>query len=245
MMSTSKEWFRTWFDSPYYHLLYQNRDHDEAKAFIDSILSHLQLDTPSSILDLACGRGRHSEYLSLKGHQVTGVDLSVNNIKYAKENSKSKVHFDVHDMREVYRQNAYNLILNLFTSFGYFDDDKENIDTLKAMREDLTEDGIIVLDFLNGKKAVNNLPSAEEIERSGISFLINRKLVGKWITKEIQFTDQGTAYDFEEKVRYIELSDFQKYLLEADLKIKDIFGSYELLPFDESSSERLIFFLSR
>ena len=72
---TSKNWFREWFDSPYYHLLYTNRNDEEAARFIDALLAFLKPSPGSRMLDVASGRGRHSRYLESKGFDVTGIDL--------------------------------------------------------------------------------------------------------------------------------------------------------------------------
>ena len=75
-----KDWFKDWFNSPYYHLLYKNRDDNEARSFMDVLLQKLNMKEGSCILDLACGKGRHSKYLNEKGFDVTGVDLAKESI---------------------------------------------------------------------------------------------------------------------------------------------------------------------
>src|SRR3989304_1152048 len=91
---------KKWFNSPYYHILYKNRDEAEARHFIDNISLSLKIKKNAKILDLGCGRGRHSVYLSQKGFDVTGIDISTQNILYAGKLSTGKVSFYVHDMRQ-------------------------------------------------------------------------------------------------------------------------------------------------
>ncbi len=74
-------WFKDWFNSPYYHQLYFNRDEKEAAAFIDKLINYLQPAPNASMLDVACGKGRHSIHLAEKGFDVTGIDLSEDSIK--------------------------------------------------------------------------------------------------------------------------------------------------------------------
>ncbi|MFL2637040.1 MAG: SAM-dependent methyltransferase, partial [Flavobacteriaceae bacterium] len=81
---SSKE-YNTWFDSKYYHILYKDRDHDEARKFITKLLEHLNLKKNAKILDAACGKGRHSIEIEKLGYKVTGIDLSKNSIKHAKQ----------------------------------------------------------------------------------------------------------------------------------------------------------------
>ncbi|MGZ4037453.1 MAG: SAM-dependent methyltransferase, partial [Bacteroidia bacterium] len=114
------EWFKDWFNSPYYHVLYKNRDQSEAAAFIDKLSGHLELNAGHLIWDLACGKGRHSTYLNKKGFNVTGTDLSENNIQKASVNANDRLEFYVHDMRTLFRVNYFTHVLNLFTSIGYF-----------------------------------------------------------------------------------------------------------------------------
>ena len=143
-----KDWFSEWFNTPYYHILYKDRNDNEAQFFMDNLTHYLNLPQDAQILDLACGKGRHSIYLNSLGFEVTGVDISANSIKIANESANDKLHFHVHDMRENL-PNKYDAIFNLFTSFGYFDNEEDNIKTLKAIKNSLTEYGFGVIDFLN------------------------------------------------------------------------------------------------
>ena len=133
MADTTNEWFAGWFDSPYYHLLYRHRDHEEAAAFIDALMQALQPKPDDHILDLACGAGRHSNYLANKGYTVTGLDLSKESIARAKANAADNVSFGVADMRQLDAKAEYDLVLNLFTSFGYFEDFDDNLRVLKGV----------------------------------------------------------------------------------------------------------------
>ena len=115
-----KDWFESWFDSPYYHLLYSNRDEREADLFIKNLINYINPSTKSKILDLACGKGRHSKVLADLGFDVTGIDLSENSIVSAKKMENESLHFYTHDMRFPFRANYFDYTFNFFTSFGYF-----------------------------------------------------------------------------------------------------------------------------
>ncbi|MBC7524978.1 MAG: methyltransferase domain-containing protein, partial [Flavobacterium sp.] len=118
--ANSKTWYASWFDSPYYHILYKDRNYREAQIFMDNLTRYLNLPEKAKVLDLACGKGRHSIYLNQLGFEVTGVDLSENSILEAKKNENESLHFNVHDMRNPFHQ-KFDAIFNLFTSFGYFE----------------------------------------------------------------------------------------------------------------------------
>ena len=126
MTKEHPKWFQSWFDTPYYHILYKHRDFKEAEDFIKNLVSYLNIDTDDSILDLACGKGRHSIFLNTLGYNVTGLDLSKNNIEHAKVHESNSLFFEVHDMRNTYGT-QFEVVLNLFTSFGYFDNKNDNI----------------------------------------------------------------------------------------------------------------------
>ena len=83
MTKDTTQWFTSWFDTPYYHTLYKDRNHSEAQVFMDNLTNYLNVPEHGEILDLACGKGRHSIYLNSLGYNVTGVDLSENSIEYA------------------------------------------------------------------------------------------------------------------------------------------------------------------
>ena len=231
-------WFASWFDTPYYHILYKDRDYEEAQLFMDNITAYLNLPDDSKILDLACGKGRHSIYLSKLGYDVTGADLSENSIAEASKFESDNLHFVVHDMREPMNE-KFDAIFNLFTSFGYFDDDADNIRTLKSICASLSEYGFGVIDFMNVGRVIKNLVPEETKTVEGIDFHIKRYHLDNHIFKEITFTDKGKNFHFTEKVQALTLSDFEQMMDEAGINLLDVFGDYKLRKYN-SESERLI-----
>lgn len=232
-------WFASWFDSPYYHILYKDRDYAEAQLFMDNITNYLNLPEEAKILDLACGKGRHSIYLNKLGYDVTGADLSENSIAEAKKSENDKLHFTVHDMREPYDE-KYDAIFNLFTSFGYFESDADNLATLRAIKESLSETGFAVIDFMNVPQVIENLVAEEVKTVDGIDFRIKRFHIDNHIFKEIDFEDNGQKFHFTEKVQALTLEDFENMMETAGIYLLDIFGDYKLRKFHKLESERLI-----
>jgi SAM-dependent methyltransferase len=235
----SENWFSTWFDSPYYHILYKNRNEEEAQVFMDNITHYLNMPENGTILDLACGKGRHSIYLNKLGYKVTGVDLSENSIATANESSNETLQFITHDMREPWNE-TYDAVFNLFTSFGYFDTHEDNIKTLKAIKDSINEYGFGVIDFFNSDFIIENLVAEETKEIDGIAFNIKRFVENKKIIKEIRFEDKGESFYFTEKVSAFTLTDFEAMMEEAGIYLLDIFGDYKLRKFYKTQSERLI-----
>lgn len=234
------EWYKEWFDSPYYHILYKDRDEQEAKRFIDQLLSFLKPAANVSMLDLACGKGRYSRHLAAKGFEVVGIDLSPKSIEFARRFETDKLSFFTHDMRQPFRTNYFDYIFNFFTSFGYFNNEKDHLRTIKNVGFGLKENGTFVLDFFNSGKVVSALPKQEAKTVDGIEFEISKSYSSGHIFKEIRFHAAGKDYHFSEKVRAFQLADFQKMFSEAGLTLVEYFGDYHLHPFDEKYSDRLI-----
>jgi len=238
MNSTSK-WYKDWFNTTYYHLLYNKRDYKEAQNFMAHLTDYLNLNKGDHILDLACGKGRHSIYLNSLGYIVTGVDLSENSIAEANKFSNKTLHFRVHDMRNTFI-NKYDAILNLFTSFGYFEDDNEDIKVLKNIKNGLKPNGIAVIDYLNVTKSIANIIPHETQQRGNIKFDIKRFVSDNFINKDIKFKDNDTDYFFTEHVKCLNFDKFKNYLNKVDMKLIDCFGDYDLNPFNKENSDRLI-----
>ncbi len=236
------DWFQTWFDSPYYHLLYKNRDHNEAEFFLDSLLNYLKPEPGSTILDVACGKGRHSIYLNKKGYDVTGFDLSSESIQFDQKFENDTLHFYLHDMREVFRSNYFDVVLNLFSSFGYFEKEHDNVRCLIANAIALKPNGVFVFDYFNAKKIVSGGNCVFDKMVGGINFHIEKYIEGHYIKKKISFNDRDSNFNFEEQLTLSDKSEFERFFKMAGLEITNFFGNYKLEPFDERSSERLIIF---
>ena len=236
----TKEWFADWFDSPYYHLLYKNRDENEAKTFITKLVKNITLPANSRILDLACGKGRHAKMLHEEGFNVLGVDLSPNSISAANQEKTTGIAFQVHDMRNVIAGEKFDAIFNLFTSFGYFDETKDNEKMVSSIHQMLNKKGMLIIDFMNATKVINNLVTAEVKNVDGVEFSIQRRYDGQHIFKEIEFYDNGTPMHYTERVQAVKKSDFVSLLSQANFEILRTFGDFDLNEFNEVSSDRLI-----
>ena len=233
-------WFANWFDSSYYHILYKNRDEKEAGLCIDNLVQHLQIPQGSALIDIACGKGRHATYFNSLGLDVVGVDLSPNSIAAATKNENENLQFAVHDMREVYQKNSFDVVTNLFTSFGYFEGNTDEQKAINAMASNLKSEGILIIDFMNVKKVIANLAASEHKTIDSIIFNIRRKVKAGRIIKDIEIIDGTEKQYFQEKVKAITLADYSEFISNAGLKIIDIFGNYKLEGFNATSSDRLI-----
>lgn len=240
-----KAWFETWFDSPYYHLLYKHRNDEEASLFIGNLLTELNLPQGAKLLDLACGKGRHSLTLASHGYDVTGADLSPNSIASAKEFEQDHLRFKVADMRVPFAIQTFDAIFNLFTSFGYFDDLKDNSRVIAAMSEMLTDQGVIVIDFMNSERVIHQLVKSETKSIGEITFHIERAYNGSHVFKHIRFSDKGQSFHFTERVQALMLSDFKDLLQSNGFEIIRTFGDFNLNKYDSETSDRLILIAKR
>lgn len=239
MNKDTTQWYASWFDTPYYHVLYKDRNNSEAHQFMDNLTNYLNLPEEGKILDLACGKGRHSVYLNSLGYDVTGVDLSENSIAYAKQFENETLHFDVHDMCKPYKQ-KFDAVFNLFTSFGYFDKEADNLNTIKAIKEDLNDFGFGVIDFMNVDHVIANLVPEDVTTRKGIDFHQKRYVEDGYIIKDIVFNVVAEEFKFQERVKALTLQDFETLFEEAGVYLLDVFGDYKLNKFQKGTSERLV-----
>ena len=221
-------------------MLYKNRNDEEAKVFIGKLVDHLELPAGAQVLDLACGKGRHSVTLNEAGYDVLGVDLSENSITTARSHEREDLKFGVHDMREVIAGRSFTAVFNLFTSFGYFDDTKDNLKVLASIWQMLNEKGLLIIDFMNAQKVIDALVATETKEVDGITFDIQRKYDGTHIFKDIRFTDKGMPYHYTERVQALRLEDFELLLAASNFEILRTFGDFALKPFEANTSDRLI-----
>ena len=237
------DWFTDWFNTSYYHTLYKDRNDIDAQLFIRNIIDFLKIPLTSHLLDLPCGKGRHSIFLNSLGYKVTGADLSQNSIKAAKIHENSTLDFKLKDMRKPFEL-KYDAVFNLFTSFGYFENDEDDILVLENIKKGLNKNGLLILDFLNVVTVKNNLVKKEVKTVDNITFNIQREIKNGFILKHISFYDKGIKHAFLERVKYIDLKKFETYFSEAGLRIHHVFGDYHLSKFNPNTSKRLIFVVS-
>jgi 2-polyprenyl-3-methyl-5-hydroxy-6-metoxy-1,4-benzoquinol methylase len=239
------EWYVDWFNSPYYHLLYNNRNYEEARVFMEDLCAHLRLGPHSKIWDLACGKGRHAISLNRMGFDVVATDLAVNSIKEASIHSNPTLEFFVHDMREPFKVSFFEAVFNLFTSIGYFEDVQDNYLVFENVALSLKPQGVFVIDFLNATKTVAAVKPKYQEQRGELTFEITKTVKGNSIVKRIEFQDEGKQYFFEECVSLLRKKDFERFAASAGLRLTHTFGNYKLEPYDEERSDRLILFFTK
>lgn len=235
-----KQWFESWFDTPYYHLLYKNRDDEEARNFLDLALERLPIHPPQAILDLACGKGRHAIYLAKKGFDVTGMDLSPANIQAASQHAHQHLRFEIQDMRHDLGRERFDAVFNLFTGFGYFETDAENFSVFANVYRALRPQGIFLFDYLN-EPYVRNLPLAPAVFTiEGVQFRTEKEFRGRWVIKHIEVTDGGCVYHFSEQVAMYSKTEIEEQLSLAGFRPFLLWGDYPLGSYTQLSPRLIL-----
>lgn len=236
-----QSWFESWFNSPYYKVLYQHRDDAEAEFFAEALIRYLQPKAGSRMVDIGCGEGRFSVQFAQQGFDVIGVDIAANRIEKALEQESDNLHFFVHDMRLPFYINYFDFAFNLFTSFGYFAHQRDNVMAARAFASGLKKGGRLVVDYLNKDWVLQQLKPQDIIERDGVSFDIQKEFDGKHIIKQIRFLDaEGIFRHYTERVSAFSISDFTQLFESVGLTLEATFGNYALDAFDNKTSQRLI-----
>ncbi len=238
-------WFEEWFDSPLYEKLYAYRNKNEANKLADLIEREIPASDFPHILDLGCGRGRHSITHAERGYNVLGVDLSKEVIdkatEIARERGLKNLRFEVGDMRRPLDK-KFDAVVNLFTTFGYFLRDNENARVVQSVEKMLDNDGVFILDYLNAYKVRKNLISEEEEEFQDLIVYIEREIRGNMVYKHIRFTGENVdkPIEYYERVKLYELDWFKQIFEKNGFYLNRVYGSYGGEPFDKEKSPRLL-----
>ncbi len=235
-------WYKNWFNSPFYHKLYFDRDEQEADAFIKKLIAHLQPAPGSRMLDVACGKGRHSKTLASLGFKVTGIDISPDSIAFAKQFENENLDFFIHDMRLPFYANYFDYAFNFFTSFGYFKTRREHDDGIRTIAKSIKPGAVFVLDYLNVHYAEEHLVHNEVKKIGDTMYDIHRWDDETHFYKKITITDPSLSKPFEntERVAKFSLGDFTDMLAFQDLQVQEVFGDYLFNKYDIRKTPRLI-----
>jgi SAM-dependent methyltransferase len=254
LIKKTDDWYKSWFSTQDYLELYKHRDNTDASKIVSLIFNHINLPEGSSVLDLACGNGRHSVLLAEKGMKVTGIDLSDYLISQAcskkltdYKDFAENLSFEIRDMRDIDHENNFDMVVNLFSSFGYFEDDKENEKVINSISRSLRKGGYFVLDFLNKDYLENRLVPFDVKRTEGKIIVQVREVKNSFVYKHILiFKNSVEEYpalaQFTERIRLYTEENFRNMLAKNGLKVINVFGDFAGSKYDRNDSERLIIF---
>lgn len=218
------EWFQDWFGEDYLRL-YPHRDDAEAGRMVALLKASLPWRPGLRVLDVGCGAGRHTRALAEAGARVTGVDLSRALLARARQCTTAT--FARVDMRHLpVRPRSMDLVVNLFTSFGYFSSDAEHADVLAAMIDAVRPGGWFVIDFLHPPAVTAALVPEADLVLGGTPVHVSKRLVegGRVVEKTIAITDGRT---FTERVRLFAPEELAAMITAAGALVRCRFGDYE------------------
>lgn len=216
-------WFQQWFDENYL-ILYRHRNRSEARKQVQLIIDTMNPSKDTAILDLACGEGRYTALFDKMGYRVTGLDLSETLVTRGREKCP-QLDLRVGDMRSI--PGKFDLILSLFTSFGYFETDEENEEVLCSVYKALNPKGVYWLDFLNAQEVESNLvPESVSQLSPEIRVIENRKIENGRIIKDIHFKNNGEERCYTESVRLFTCSQLREMFKRTGFQLEHCFGDY-------------------
>ena len=249
VMKGTKEWFATWFDTTEYHTLYGHRDSIEAEDFIKTLIEKFELKPPCQILDAGCGAGRHVHSWAKHGFEATGFDLSTNSIEIARDKAEisnlHKAQFEVHDLRKLHEiadwQGRFNILTNLFTSFGYFPVESDHKDVVKGFSHSLENGGMLILDYINSTYSAKRIVPSEVQTKDNITFNIKREIKDGFFTKTISYCLPGKpSQTHTELVKAWSPEELIALLSSVGLQVKFIYGDYQLNNYHEDSPRMIL-----
>lgn len=254
MKNSNDQWFKRWFSTQDYLDLYKHRNSHDAKKIVSLVLKHVKLSKGANVLDLACGNGRHSVLFAEKGFNVTGIDLSKYLISQARKKLstdytgyKNSMRFEIQDMRNLKHKSEFDIVVNLFTSFGYFKNDSDNVKVIRSVARALKRGGHFLLDFLNRDYLIKNLV-LYDIKKFNRKLIVQiRAIKGSIVEKKIIIIKSSRAKNgyplfnqYKEKIKLYSLNDFKVMFNKHGLNIIKVFGTYAGNRFTKGKSERLI-----
>ena len=212
----------------------------EARDFLDALHVYFKFDSSYHVLDLACGKGRHARYLHGLGPEVTGLDLSPSSVDHANQYASAGLSFQVQDMRIPFGYECYDFVLNLFTSFGYFELEQDHQRVINNIAASLKNGGKVLIDYMNPYYMLRHLQPFELKGIGDASFEIRREVNMGYVIKYINVKSQGKNYHYQEKVKLLFPEDFETYFERAGLRLVETFGDYKLGSFAKNISPRLV-----
>lgn len=240
-------WYARWFEEEAYELVYSHHDDEEARRMVDLIEQAAGLSKGSTVVDVACGRGRHSIELARRGYDVTGADLSENALARAREAAQAAgvaVRWVRGDMREAACDACADAVVNLFTAFGFFDTEADHQRAVDAMAASLRPGGVLVQDFLNAPRVRATLVPHSERVVDGLHVDETRWIARGRVRKRLVIrpvdAPETSARTFEESVALLDRADFERLYARSGLRALDVRGDYDAKPWTPQSPRLIL-----
>lgn len=225
-----------------YPLLYEHRDEASARAEVNTLFEQLGLSGDEGILDLCCGAGRHMEAVLGLGFDVVGADLSPELLALARARSGLENRLVRADIRSLpFADATFDVVLNIFTSFGYFEDDEQNAAAFGEMARLLDEGGWLVIDHINREALEKKLVPESSEERKGLFIRQKRRIEKDRAIKETEVTGRaGKVSRFRESVRLFTPGELVGLCVRHHLDCDRIIGSFAGEEFSAHSARMIV-----
>ncbi|ASQ90571.1 methyltransferase type 11 [Prosthecochloris sp. GSB1] len=243
------EWYAEWFNHPLYLKVYSHRNEKEARNCVDTVLdrTHLANVSPSEVqvLDIACGAGRHALEFARRGYGTTANDLSPFLLGLARKQAEKEnlvLECTLRDMRRINGKKNYDLVVQLFSSFGYFENPEDDRLVLRNVHKALARGGWYVLDLINPRHLEKNLRPSSQKTVGELEIAEKRRIENGRVCKRITITSAEDELTFEESVRLFDRKTIREMLESSGFSVMAVLGDYAGNAYDESNSPRMLVF---
>jgi SAM-dependent methyltransferase len=234
------DWFEDWFGEEYL-ALYEHRDHHEAREVVRLIAERLGDEPQARVLDLACGAGRHQRMLCDRGWWTVGLDLSPSLLRAARAEDRTGPLVRADMRRLPFADASFSVVVNLFTSFGYFREDAQHLRVLNEVARVTRPDGWFVLDYLHADQVRATLVPRDE-QTVGTTVVEQEReisLDGRFVRKTITLGELGRT--FVERVRLFEPEELVAMATAAGFAVDAVLGDYAGSALTATSPRTILF----
>lgn len=235
----TEPWYVKAYDEHYYEAYGDEFAPEQTRAEVDGVVQLLGLMPGARILDLCCGFGRHSLELARRGYRVTGLDLSPDLLRHAREAVEAEgleIAWVEADMREIpVPEQPYDAVLMLFSSFGVFDNDEEEVKVVQSVARVLRPGGRLLVDTLNREVMLRHWMPLRWQEKPDGTLLLNRMrfdvIAGMWHSREIIVFPDGRRFEDEHRLRFWTFTELVGILARNGFAVIQGFGGLDGKPY--------------
>ena len=225
--------------------LFPERRWEQAQGEVANIISLLRISPETHVLDLCCGPGRHSLQLARAGFSVTGVDRTKAYLEKARRQAEKKglkIEFIQEDMRDFCRANAFDVAINLFTSFGYFEDMGEDKKVVANVHRSLKDKGVFLIDTVGKEVLARIFRERDWYEINDMVVLQERKVCQdwSWIENRWIMIKDGKIEEHKLSHRLYSAEELATLLKDCGFTAVDAYGDLTGAPYDHTAKRLVV-----